>query len=443
LIAKASRRVAGGSFGRLAAYVSDLKRIGDLHDCRRTADYILDRKGGGDRVDAIRVTHCHNDESDLALAEIAALQERDTTSKTDKTYHLIVSFPPGEKPTPAQLHDIEDTLCAAIGLAEHQRLSTVHNDKDHFHFHVAINKVHPTTLRTVTPYFDQARLQAACVDLEKKHGLIPTNHHVPDRGRGQRNDCAEAMERHGRQQSLIQWVRDEAGPALLQAQETGQGWQDLHQAAAVYGLEVKPRGAGLVIAVAGDKYARVKPSDIDRRLSFGALTAKWGDYQATTGPTPAPERIYPRAPLQTRSPKTAELFALYQRDRERALTQRRAAREASKAATETYRRKLATWAIERQAAIKQQPAALRRESFADLSRARAQLLEAVRTRLAEERKAAAANPLPIWQQGLVTQAAGGNAAALEVMRATERRKAELGAAVLSAGDAEQAKHVVY
>src|ERR1700733_16276237 len=101
------------------------------------------------------------------------------------------------------------------------------------------------------------------------------------------------MERHGRQQSLIQWVRDEAGPALLKAQETGQGWQDLHQAAAAYGLEVKPRGAGLVIQVAGDKYARVKPSDIDRRLSFGALRAQWGDYQAPIGPKPEAKRVYP------------------------------------------------------------------------------------------------------------------------------------------------------
>jgi Relaxase/Mobilisation nuclease domain len=110
--------------------VSDIKKIGDLRDWRRTADYILDRKGAGERVDAIRVTNCANEEPGLALAEIASIQDRNTTSKTDKTYHLIVSFPPGETPTPAQLHDIEDTLCAAIGLADHQRISAVHNDKE-------------------------------------------------------------------------------------------------------------------------------------------------------------------------------------------------------------------------------------------------------------------------------------------------------------------------
>src|SRR5208282_3619692 len=100
------------------------------------------------------------------------------------------------------------------------------------------------------------------LELEQKHGLTPTNHQMPDRSSGRHSDRAGGMERHGGQQSLIQWVRDEAGPALLKAQEAGLGWQDLHRAAATYGLEVKPRGAGLVIAVAGDKYARVKPSDL-------------------------------------------------------------------------------------------------------------------------------------------------------------------------------------
>jgi Relaxase/Mobilisation nuclease domain/Large polyvalent protein-associated domain 7 len=446
LIAKVSRRVAGGSFGRLAAYVSDIKKIGDLRDWRRTADYILDRKGGGERVDAIRVTNCANEEPGLALAEIAAIQERNTSSKTDKTYHLIVSFPPGERPTPAQLHDIEDTLCGSIGLADHQRISAVHNDKDHFHFHVAINKVHPATLKAITPYFDQPRLQAACIELEKKHGLTPTNHQMPDRS-AERGKAGRAvgMELHGGQQSLIQWVRDQAGPALLTAQEIGRGWQDLHRAAATFGLEVKPRGAGLVIAVVGDKYARVKPSNIDRRLSFGALTGKWGAYQVPIGAQPAPETVYPRAPLHTRTPKTAALFRDFQRERERALEERTAVRENTRATSKAFRAELAEWTAERRGAIKEMPftADGRRVAYAELKRTRASAAERERARLAEARKASASRPLPTWQDWLQTQASQGNALAAEVLRSTSQRQAELGAAVLSAENAEQARHVVY
>ncbi|WP_284948019.1 TraI/MobA(P) family conjugative relaxase [Acidisoma cladoniae] len=440
-----SRRVAGGSFGRLAAYVSDLKKIGDLRDWRKTADYILDKKGGGERVEAIRVTNCHYEEPGMALAEIARTQECNTTSKTDKTYHLIVSFPPGETPTPAQLHDIEDKLCEAIGLADHQRISAVHNDRDHFHFHVAINKVHPQSFRTVTPYFDQPRLQAACIELEKKHGLTPTNHQMPDRSQWAVKGRAEAMELHGKQQSLIQWVRDEAGPVLLAVQETGQGWQDLHRAAATYGLEIKPRGAGLIIAVAGEKYARVKPSEIDRRLSFGALTEKWGDYQAPKGPQPAPEKAYPRAPLHTPSPSTASLFRDFQRDRERALAERKTSRETTRATASAWRAEMADWAAERRAAIKAMPftAEGRREAYAALKREKQLVMEREKARRAEERKPAANRGLPTWQGWLQEQAARGNTLAAEVLRSTDQRQAELGAAVLSAENADQARHVVY
>ncbi len=445
MIAKVSRRVAGGSFGRLAAYVSDQKKIGDLRDWKRTADYILDTKGGGERVEAMRVTNCHNEEPGLALAEIAATQERNTGSKTDKTYHLIVSFPPGERPMPDQLRDIEDTLTMAIGFADHQRISAVHNDKDHFHFHVAINKVHPLTLKAVTPYFDQPRLQAACIELEKKHGLTPTNHQMPDRSAGPRNGRAEGMELHGGQQSLIQWVRDEAGPALLKAQDTGQGWQDIHCAAAAFGLEVKPRGAGLVIAVAGDKYARVKPSDIDRRLAFGALTAKWGGYQPPAGPQPAPEQMYPRAPLHTRSSNTAELFRDFQRERERTVKERQQAREDTKATSKAFRAELGAWAAERRQAIKETPytADGRRAAYAEMKRVRALTADRERTRQAEERKASATRPLPTWQAWLQAQASQGNGLAAEVLRSTDQRQAELSAAVLSAENADQARHVVY
>jgi Relaxase/Mobilisation nuclease domain/Large polyvalent protein-associated domain 7 len=445
LIAKASRRVAGGSFARLMAYVSDLKKIGELRDWKKTADYILDRKGGGERVDAVRVTNCANDEPGLALAEIANIQERNTRSTADKTYHLIVSFPPGEAPTPAQLHDIEDTLCAAIGLADHQRISAVHNDKDHFHFHVAINKVHPATLKAITPYFDEWRLQAACAELEEKHGLTATNHQMPGRGAGRVSDRAAAIEIHGKQQSLIQWVRDEAGPTLLTAQRTGWSWQDLHEAAAIYGLEVKPRGAGLVIAVAGDKYARVKPSEIDRRLSFGLLTEKWGAYKEPTGPQRGPEQVYPRAPLHTPSPKTAELFRKFQRERESALRERKIARETRRVHARAWLRELAGWAAERRAAIKAMPytADGRRAAYAALKCDKALAIEREKERRAEERRQAAGRPLLTWQSWVESQAAQGNTLAAEVLRSANKRQAELGAAVLSAENADQAQHVVY
>lgn len=56
-------------------------------------------------------------------------------------------------------------------------------------------------------------------------------------------------------------------PHCLAARDSGQGWQALHRVASSSNLEIKPRGAGLVI---GDRSAgrlHVKASDIDRSLS--------------------------------------------------------------------------------------------------------------------------------------------------------------------------------
>jgi hypothetical protein len=57
------------------------------------------------------------------------------------------------------MEDIEDTICAAIGFGEHQRVSAVHQNTDNWHLHVAINKVHPRTFRSIEPWYDHYRLQ--------------------------------------------------------------------------------------------------------------------------------------------------------------------------------------------------------------------------------------------------------------------------------------------
>ena len=219
----------------------------------------------------------------------------------------------------------------------------------------------------------------------------------------------------------------------------------MHKAAATYGLEIKPRGAGLVIAVAGDKYARVKPSEIDRRLSFGALTSQWGAYQEARGPQPVPTRVYPRAPVLTRSPATAELFKEFQRDRQRALEQRKTGRETRREAAGAWRQEISGWAAERRAAIKAMPftADGRREAYTALKRDKALAAEREKARRAEERRQAQARSLPTWQTWLQDQAARGNTVAAEVLRSTDHRQAELGAAVLSAENADEARHVVY
>ena len=118
MIAKRIFREKGASdFERLGAYVLNARSGADPASWSRLGAYVLDEAHQGEKVAWARVTNCQSDDPGWAVKEILATQARNTRSRADKSYHLVVSFPEGERPTRAQLEDIEDRLCAALGLA--------------------------------------------------------------------------------------------------------------------------------------------------------------------------------------------------------------------------------------------------------------------------------------------------------------------------------------
>ncbi len=276
MIAKRIIRTAGKSnFTRLGKYILDNDLTDALDFTERTVDYILDKKGDQNRVGAVRITNCHSEAPALAIKEIMATQAMNTRAKGDRTYHLVVSFAAGEKPSHEQLADIEETLCAAVGLGAHQRLSAVHCDTDHLHIHVAINKIHPESFRLVEPYFDQRKLMAACEALEQKHGLIRTRHGVSN---------SRAIHRNGRRtvsREEKERFRDEVRDLIKNGFEIrvaqAADWAELHGLFFEAGLQVRLRGAGLAISrqIGG---LSVKASSVHPALSLPALIARLGPF---------------------------------------------------------------------------------------------------------------------------------------------------------------------
>ena len=337
MIAKAGRAGGAGSgFAKLGAYVLGEKggkraakaRRGEQAGMAALAGYMLDQERHSGKVGWSRVVNCAALDPGRAIREIIATQAKNTRAKGDKSYHLIIAFPPGERPTREQIEDIEDRLVAAIGLGEHQRISALHRDKDHLHLHVAINRVHPETLRCARTSHDYARLAEAAAELEVKHGLFRSNHGLRAE-RGRKPGRARDMEAHQRRESFAAWVARTARPVLTEAAAAeGEGWQDLHQAAARYGLAIQPRGAGMVIRHRDEPALMMKASAVDRALGYGALTAKWGSYQppAEAGQT-APAAVYERPSLD-RSPTGPDLWKTYQAEREAMRAQRDAALDA-------------------------------------------------------------------------------------------------------------------
>ncbi len=261
-------------FARLGRYVLEAKDDHAEILWTRTAEYVVDLNGEGDKVLWSRLSNCEAEIPILAIAEIEATQAQNTRSKLDKTYHCVISFPEGEHPSREQLEDIEDSICEALGYTEHQRISAVHQDTDNIHLHLAINKVHPQTLKVLEPYRDYYIRDKACRALELKHDLLIDN----GMGQGQRLNRAGDLEAHHGEQSLLSWVQEQVGERLKQVCQQGINWQALHAVLAEYNLVINPRGAGLVIGTQ-DGSLHVKASSVDRALSFKKLTDRFGPYQ--------------------------------------------------------------------------------------------------------------------------------------------------------------------
>ena len=353
MIAKAiTRTTKGQGFRGLARYVANDRKMAAVPGgWGAAAAYIADEGRSGAKVapGSVRLTNCASETLGEAVIEIELTQAQARRGKAEKTYHLVVAFPAGEVPMREQLEDIEDELTRAIGLGDHQRMSAVHTDKDHLHFHVAINKVHPESFRTVTPHQDKNKLMRACAQLEVKHGLTQTHgERVQGAGGAAPAGRAADMEAHSGQESLLRFARETAKANLLAASAAGKGWQDPHDAAASHGLEVLQRGAGVVFGVPGKPKVSVKASDVDRELSAKALTGRLGPFQADAK---AAERRqapggYERRPKE-RDPAVDELVARFKGDREEKQKARVAELEEVRARHTRYRAELRQKSVDR------------------------------------------------------------------------------------------------
>jgi hypothetical protein len=449
MIAKrVSRARSKDAFKRLGLYILGEKDRAKMLASgggmwQRTVAYVLDLDGGGGRVGAIRISNCEAAETPDAIAEIQAVQAMNTRAKGEKTYHLVVSFPPGEKPSEAQLRDIEDELCAAIGLADHQRISAVHTDTDHLHVHIAINKVHVVTRRCIEPYYDKHKLMAACERLEIKHGLQRTNH-----GKGQEDKMrgrGADMEAHSGQEALSTWIRAHALGDIQACLRSAASWEELHRTLAAYDLEIRPRGAGLVLATA-DGAVMVRASRFSRALSTAALTQRWGSYTAPTGPRPAVKLRYERAPKR-KIPSSASLWAEYQNQRQAAKAARALAFEQLSAAAAHEWESIEIWKDARAKSVQ--------DSTHFTAQGRAHLWSVYRLDVAVKEREFAEwqrdqraavhrqHALPTWFGFLQERAAHGNTDALAILRDRDARQLQAAEAFAATAGESEAKTVVF
>lgn len=256
MIAKRAKKSSNRSLKRTCMYIADQNN---------SKDFELSKFG--DKAENIRLTNLSSTSLYDAFLEMEETQFLNTRSKSDKNYHLIVSFPVGEKPSEEVLIDIEKNLVDKIGLGDHQRISIVHNDTDHFHFHVLINKVHPITNNNIEPYYDKKDLMKVCDAMEVKHGLSKTNHKTTNVKKLSESEIFRNEE------NLIGFLKES-----VDSISSTKSWDELHSLVNNFGVCLKKRGAGLVFEDINSKIT-VKASSINRDLSLKKLENVLGSFE--------------------------------------------------------------------------------------------------------------------------------------------------------------------
>ncbi|WP_110017915.1 TraI/MobA(P) family conjugative relaxase [Plasticicumulans acidivorans] len=376
------------------------------------ANYISDAQSKDHRLGQVLLTNCSAATLPAAIEEVLATQHINTRAKSDKTYHLIVSFRAGEQPSADTLKAIEERISAGLGYGEHQRISAVHHDTDNLHVHIAINKIHPTRHTVHEPYYPHRTLAELCEVLERDYNLARDNHIPNQRGAAAR---AADMERHAGVESLVGWIKREC----LEEIRGATSWAELHQVMRDNGLELRARGNGLVIE-AGDG-TTVKASTLARDLSKSALEARLGGFEAAPERREAQvKRSYRKDPVRLRI-DTTELYARY-KDEQKILTAARAealakAKRQKDRAIENAKKKAAA----KRTAIKLTDGRLTKKLL--YAQARASLvadLDAIRKQHDQERaKHYQGFQRQPWADWLKHQATQGNAKALAALRARD------------------------
>ncbi|MAO55938.1 MAG: relaxase [Rhodospirillaceae bacterium] len=291
----------GDNFDRLGRYIAAADHPGEkLRDCW------LGNCIAGDGAEDL----------EIALAEIEATRMMVPDAK-DKTYHLVVSFRPGEESKLGgdELRNIAAGYVDALGFEGHQYIAGAHENTDHFHMHIAINRIHPETYKTVAPFKDFKTLERVSREFEKEHGLF-VDRGMSDRD-GARNPLspeAQDFERHTWQQSFHRFMQ-ERKPDVLLAVKEAQGWADLHRRLDAWNVGIKPRGNGLVFYDL-DGQATMKASAVGRECSKNALEERFGQYQARDqekerAAGDKTKARYNRPPLLGRHPNIGPLWSRY------------------------------------------------------------------------------------------------------------------------------------
>ena len=351
---------------------------------------------------------------ELACRLVEAVHAQNTRAGSDRTYHLVISLHPEDRSLDRnELGRVVENLVETLGFSGHQYIAARHNDKDHEHVHVAINKIHPETFRIHSPAWDHQKLFTAGRVLEVELGLTPLKSRV--RAREKVPHRAADLEAHHGIDSFARWARKRLGPAL-QAAEL-RSWDELHQVCAHLGVVLRPHGNGLVFEDF-EQRVRVKASFVDRQLSKPRLRQRFGAFQPARvheleATTHAVQRYSPVPAIVPQS-----LWKEYERSLEQARLERKHSWSGYRDIATRGRQQLKGKYRRQRALIAGLPisAADKKRLSQQLSLRQAIVSRALKQQLTRQRRAIHKTPHPgTWRHFVATRAGVGDARAIRLL----------------------------
>ena len=215
------------------------------------------------------------DDLELACRLVEAVNAQNTRAGNNRTYHLVISLHPEDRSLDMkELRHAVENVVDTLGFSEHQYVAARHNEKDHEHVHVAINKIHPETYRIHSPAWDHQKLFAAGRALEVELELTPLRSMAREREKLPQRaaDC----EAHQGIDSFARWARKTLAPALRATPL--RSWDEVHDVCGRLDAVLRLHGNGLVLEDA-ERGIRVKALSLGREFSKPRLCKQLGDFR--------------------------------------------------------------------------------------------------------------------------------------------------------------------
>jgi len=358
---------------------------------------------------------------ELACRLVEAVQAQNTRAGSHRTYHLVISLHPEDRSLDTnEIRHVVENLVNTLGFSRHQYIAARHDDKDHEHVHVAINKIHPETFRIHSPAWDHQKLFTAGRALELELGLTPLRTRVRDRE--QLPERAADCEAYQGIDSFARWARKKLRPAL-QDREL-RTWDELHQVCARLGVVLRLHGNGLVFEDV-DRGVRVKASSVDRKLGKPRLCQRLGPFEPASARQleAAGRAIHQYSPVPATVPRS--LWKEYEQSLDQARRERKQSWTGYRHAASRERQRLKGKYQRQRALIAALPVfgVDRKRLSQQLSLRQAIDSRALKQRLSRQRKAIHSTTHPgTWRHFVASRARDGDSRAIRLLRRRERER---------------------